>query len=79
MLRQRNGTLIGHASIATQLDWCKKARVRRAIFTHCGSAIIRSNAGEVSALVRQLGLERDIDGCPTSSAGGWGWCPANRA
>jgi phosphoribosyl 1,2-cyclic phosphodiesterase len=61
MVRRRNGTLIGHAPIAFQLDWCAKAGVRRAIFTHCGSPIVRSDPRQVERVVRQLGLERGID------------------
>ena len=41
MVRIKNGVLIGHAPIATQLGWCAKAHVHKAIFTHCGSPIVR--------------------------------------
>lgn len=34
ILRRRGGTLVGHASIASQLDWCGEQDVTRAIFTH---------------------------------------------
>jgi len=61
MVRRRNGALVGHAPIATQLDWCEKAGVRQAIFTHCGSPIVRGNAAETHAIVRNLGVERGID------------------
>jgi hypothetical protein len=61
MVRRTNRALIGHASIVAQLEWCKEAGVRQAFFTHCGSAIVRGSAGQVRALVRQLGLERGID------------------
>ena len=44
-----------------QLDWCAKAHVYRAIFTHCGSPIVRGDARVLSATVRQLGCEHDID------------------
>jgi ribonuclease BN (tRNA processing enzyme) len=61
MVRMKDGTLIGHAPITAQLDWCAKAHVRRVIFTHCGSPIVRGNARELSAAVRKLGRERGID------------------
>ena len=61
MVRVKDGVLIGHAAIATQLDWCTKAHVHRAIFTHCGSPIVRGDARVLSATVRQLGREHDID------------------
>jgi phosphoribosyl 1,2-cyclic phosphodiesterase len=54
LLRTRNGVPIGHASIREQVHWCRAAGVGRAIFTHCGSAIV--SAGEsAEAEVRALG------------------------
>jgi phosphoribosyl 1,2-cyclic phosphodiesterase len=61
MVREKNGTLIGHAPITTQLGWCEKAGVRRAIFTHCGSPIVRGDSRQVEKIVRRLGLERGVD------------------
>lgn len=61
MVRARNGALIGHAPITEQLGWCEEAGVRRAIFTHCGSAILRGDARRLDALVRQLGQQRGIE------------------
>ncbi len=60
MVRVKDGKLIGHAPITTQLDWCAKAHVRRAIFTHCGSPIVRGDARALSATVRKLGRGRGI-------------------
>jgi phosphoribosyl 1,2-cyclic phosphodiesterase len=61
MVRKKNGTLIGHASITAQLGWCDKARVRCAIFTHCGSPIVSGDPRQVERIVRRLGLERGVD------------------
>ncbi len=61
MVRVRGGKLIGHAPIATQLDWCASANVRRAIFTHCGSPIVRGDPRASSATVQRLGRERGVD------------------
>jgi len=61
MVRQKYGRLIGHAPITTQLGWCEKAGVRRAIFTHCGSPIVRGDSRQVEKIVRRLGLERGVD------------------
>lgn len=61
MVRMKDGALIGHAPITTQLEWCAEARVHKAIFTHCGSPIVRGDAGALEATVRQLGREHDID------------------
>jgi hypothetical protein len=57
MVRRKGKALIGHAHIATQLDWCKEAGVRKAIFTHCGWPIVRANPAQLDVLIRQLGLE----------------------
>jgi hypothetical protein len=53
--------LVGHAPVIAQLDWCEEAGVRHAIFTHCGSPIVRGNAAKIDAVVRRLGVERGID------------------
>ena len=61
MVRVKEGTLIGHAPIEAQLDWCAKAHVRRAIFTHCGSPIVRGDPRVLDATVRKLGRECGVD------------------
>jgi ribonuclease BN (tRNA processing enzyme) len=66
MVRKKKGTLIGHAPMTVQLGSCKMAGVRRAIFTHCGSPIVRGKARVLSASVRRLGREQGIDACLAS-------------
>lgn len=61
MVRRKNGTSIGHAPISFQLDWCAKAGVRRAIFTHCGSQIVRSDPRQAERVVRRLGRARGVE------------------
>jgi phosphoribosyl 1,2-cyclic phosphodiesterase len=61
MVRHMGETLIGHAPIKAQLRWCEEAGVRRAIFTHCGSPIVRADARVLNASVRHLGREHGID------------------
>ena len=61
LVRSRGPVLIGHASIAMQLDWCKAGGVRRAIFTHCGSGIVRSAPGRAEAIVETLGRARGLE------------------
>jgi phosphoribosyl 1,2-cyclic phosphodiesterase len=63
MVRKKNTAWIGHTSITTQLDWCAQADVRRAIFTHCGSPIVRGDPRVLNALVHRLGRERGVDAC----------------
>lgn len=61
MVRMKDGVLIGHTPIATQLRWCANAHVHRAIFIHCGSPIVRGNTRAFAAIVRDLGREYSID------------------
>ncbi len=60
MVRKRGRVSIGHASIIAQLGWCRRAGVKQAIFTHCGSQIVRGNPRRLDALVRQLGRDQGI-------------------
>jgi phosphoribosyl 1,2-cyclic phosphodiesterase len=61
ILRRRGQTLMGHASIATQLDWCRAHGVARAIFTHCGSQIVRADHRVAFERVAALGRERGVE------------------
>jgi phosphoribosyl 1,2-cyclic phosphodiesterase len=61
MVRWKRRTVVGHAPISRQLDWCERANVRRAIFTHCGSPIVRGDARKMNAALRQLGRERGVE------------------
>jgi phosphoribosyl 1,2-cyclic phosphodiesterase len=55
MVRRRDHVLIGHAPIAAQLAWCAQEGVREAIFTHCGSGIVKSDARKMAARIADLG------------------------
>lgn len=57
---KKRGQLIGHASIETQLGWCRKERVREMIVTHCGSAIVGGNKGDVQRKFQSLGHEYGV-------------------
>jgi len=63
LVRRHGRSLIGHAPIVAQLDWCRKAGVRRAIFTHCGSQIVRRDGRRLEALVGSLGHAHGIEAC----------------
>jgi len=41
--RRHGDVLVGHTSIRNQIDWCARAGVARAIFTHCGTAIVANH------------------------------------
>ena len=58
LVRRRGHVLIGHATIAAQLEWCAAAGVPRAIFTHCGSGIVRRPGDAADRAVRALAQER---------------------
>ena len=58
---KRDRALIGHSPVRTQLTWCQKEGVPRAIITHCGSEIVISDEDEVSAKIRAMAAERRVD------------------
>jgi hypothetical protein len=60
-IRRRGKALIGHSPVRTQLTWCEKEGVPRAIITHCGSEIVTGNEREISAKLRAIGAERGVD------------------
>jgi phosphoribosyl 1,2-cyclic phosphodiesterase len=60
IVRRRDGRSIGHASIRVQLDWCAAAGVPWAVFTHCGSEIVKGDARGISRRVAALGRERGV-------------------
>jgi len=59
-IERRKGVPVGHASIATQLDWCARVGVPRAIFTHCGRAIVAGPTG-IERRIAELGRARHVD------------------
>lgn len=59
-VERRTGVAVGHASIATQLEWCARAGVPRAIFTHCGRAIV-AGAGGVSRHISDLAQAHNVN------------------
>jgi phosphoribosyl 1,2-cyclic phosphodiesterase len=56
-IRKRGKHLIGHAPVRTQLAWCRKEGVPRAIITHCGSEIVTGDEREVLARLRAIASE----------------------
>ncbi len=61
MVRKPGEKLIGHTPIRTQLTWCQKEGVPRAIFTHCGSEIVEGDERAVEEKVRELAGQRGIE------------------
>ncbi|HBR70758.1 TPA: hypothetical protein DIC20_00380 [Candidatus Dependentiae bacterium] len=60
LVRKKDNHIYGHATIGTQLTWCKKAGVTWAIFTHCGSQIVDHDGRKVAAQIRKLGKQKGI-------------------
>jgi phosphoribosyl 1,2-cyclic phosphodiesterase len=56
-VRKRGKCLIGHAPVRTQLTWCRKEGVPRAIITHCGSEIVTDDERKVLAKLRAMATE----------------------
>jgi ribonuclease BN (tRNA processing enzyme) len=60
LVRRRGSTQIGHATIGRQLEWCAAAGVEQAVFTHCGSGIVRAQPRQISvalaAMTRTYGV-----------------------
>jgi len=61
MVRARGRMLIGHAPISTQLEWCQTEGIAWAIFTHCGSGIVKSDTRRIAARIEELGRKHGID------------------
>jgi phosphoribosyl 1,2-cyclic phosphodiesterase len=60
MVRKPGESLIGHTPIRTQLTWCKKEKVERAIFTHCGSELVTGDERTLGAKLRAMAAERQV-------------------
>jgi hypothetical protein len=60
-IRRRDKALIGHSPVRTQLTWCEKEGVPRAIITHCGSEIVTGDEDKLSAKLRVMATERGVD------------------
>src|SRR6266436_9612973 len=60
-IRRRGKALIGHSAVRTQLTWCQKEEVSRAIITHCGSEIVTGDERKIAAKLRAIGAERGVD------------------
>jgi phosphoribosyl 1,2-cyclic phosphodiesterase len=60
-IRRRGKALIGHAPVRTQLTWCEKEGVPRAIITHCGSEIVGAGEREIAIKLRAIAAERAVE------------------
>jgi phosphoribosyl 1,2-cyclic phosphodiesterase len=60
LIRRRGSLHIGHATIATQLRWCAAAGVTDAVFTHCGSVIVRSEPRDIDIALAAMAREHGV-------------------
>lgn len=60
-VRKRGDALIGHAPVRTQLTWCRKEGVPRAIITHCGKEIVEGDERTLGAELRAMAEERGVE------------------
>jgi phosphoribosyl 1,2-cyclic phosphodiesterase len=61
MVRKQGEHLIGHAPVRTQLTWCRKEGVPRAVITHCGSQIVEGDERTLGAELREMARERGVE------------------
>jgi len=47
--------LVGHASIRTQLEWCRAEHVPVAIFTHSGTEVVTGDPRVIQQKIADLG------------------------
>lgn len=59
-VRKPGDHLIGHTPVRTQLTWCQKEGVPRAIITHCGSEIVEGDERSLGAELRKMAAERGV-------------------
>jgi hypothetical protein len=60
LIRRRGALHIGHATIRMQLEWCAAAGVRNAVFTYCGSAVVRSEPREIAGVLAGMAREHGV-------------------
>jgi phosphoribosyl 1,2-cyclic phosphodiesterase len=61
MVRKIEGTLIGHTPLRTQLTWCQKEGVPRAVFSHCGAEIVEGDERTLGAEIRGMAEKRGVE------------------
>lgn len=60
LIREKEGKLTGHSPIKDQLAWCEHYDVPRALFTHCGSEIVKHDPEIIKKKIAQLALDFSI-------------------
>lgn len=60
-VRKQKGALIGHSPVQTQLTWCMKTGVPRAVITHCGKEIVGGDEAALLRKVQEQGAKRGVE------------------
>lgn len=60
LVRRHGNELFGHTTVRAQLGWCQEASVKQAIFTHCGSQIVKNNEREMNFKVGAMAREGGV-------------------
>ena len=60
IIRYRDGIPMGHTTIKNQIIWCANQGVPEAIFTHCGSQIVKGDGRTLGAKIRKIGKEYGV-------------------
>lgn len=60
IIRYKDNAPFGHTTIARQLEWCHEAQIPQAIFTHCGSQIVKSNVAVIENKIKEYGLKQGV-------------------
>ena len=61
MVRKKGDRLFGHTPVRTQLTWCRKFDIPRAVITHCGSGIVEKGREDNLKKLAELADEREVE------------------
>ncbi|MFZ1119583.1 MAG: MBL fold metallo-hydrolase [Candidatus Binataceae bacterium] len=61
LVRRHGSELFGHTTVRAQLGWCQEASVKQAIFTHCGSQIVKHDERAMNLKLRAMARERGVN------------------
>ena len=61
LVRRHGQELFSHTTVRAQLGWCQEAGVKRAVFTHCGSQIVKHNERAMDLKLRTMARARNVN------------------
>jgi ribonuclease BN (tRNA processing enzyme) len=61
LVRRHGKELFGHTTVRAQLGWCQGAGVRQAVFTHCGSQIVKHDERKMDLKLGTMARTRDVN------------------